>query len=171
VPLPPDRVEALRAEITVAYQRVILLGLIGASLVLGLARLFRRGEAQRQPTLESVEAETVSDEALPEPPRRRPPDYAGARGRIVRLYVAILAQAERRGLLRKPGHTPEELRKLMKEPAGPITTLTELFVRSRYGAGEPGDREVAEAERAAASVLAAFRKRARRVRASSPSGA
>jgi hypothetical protein len=153
--------EAWREEVSAAYRRVVLLGLAGCALVVGLARLVRRGSPDRAPRVEYLEAEAVSEEPLPEPPRRIPVAYSGARGRIVQLYIAVLQAAERRGLLRKPGHTPEELRRWLRAPADPLLTLTRLFEGARYGPAEPRPHEVDEARNAAAVVAAALRRRSR----------
>lgn len=158
-PVAQGGLEAMRGEVLAAYRRVVALGLVSGGLVLLAARLLRWKGADRAPLVEQVEAETIADEALPRPLRRGRIAYAGPRGRVVRCYVRALARAERRGLLRRPGHTASEIRALLREPAAPLARLTELFSAARYGPDDPDPEDVEAAERAAAELIRGLEKR------------
>ncbi len=150
--------EARRAEITAAYARVLSLALLGGFITYGLSRLLRRGEPERAPTLEYLEAQTLSEERLPPPRPRGRATVTGMRGRIVELYVKVLALAVRRGLRRGPSHTAEEIRPRLAAPAEAVLELTRLFEKARYGGPEPNAADLAAARSAAAVVVGSLRR-------------
>jgi len=96
------------------------------------------------------------EEPLPEPPGVARPVYQGRRGRIVRAYVNVLARARQRGFPWRPSQTPADIAARLSAPAGPVGTLTELFVGARYGPDEPSEAQAAAAERAAQAVAASL---------------
>ena len=150
--------EARRAEITAAYARVLSLAIVSAFIMYGLGRLLRRGEPERAPTLEYLEAQTLSEERLPPPERRIRAAGAGVRGRIVEIYVKVLALAVRRGLRRGPSHTAEEIRPRLAAPAEAVLELTRLFESARYGGAEPTAADLAAARSAAAVAVSSLRR-------------
>jgi len=144
-------------EIAGAYQVLVSLGLLGGAGVYFVGRLVIRRRRSQPPLAEMVEPRPVAEEVL-EPPRRAPhAEYPGRRGRIVRAYVSFLAQSARLASRRRPHQTPREFQAHLRGPAGPLGTLTELFMAARYGPDEPREEEAVSAERAAAAVVAALR--------------
>jgi hypothetical protein len=140
-----------------AYRLIVFFGLIGAAAIHLAGRVF--GPRKRKPrTQELVLPERGTDELLPgaSPPARVL--YPGARGRIVRAYVAFLARAARLGWRRRPEQTPSEFAAQVREPSSPLAALTELFVRARYGPEEPSDADASAAEEAAEAVVGALRR-------------
>lgn len=145
-------------DVAAAYRALAALGFLGALGIMLVARLLRRFRRREAPTAEWTDAERMSEEAVPLPQARRAPAYPGRRGRIVRAYLSFLAHASRMVVRHRPSQTPREFAALVRQPAGPLGVLTELFVRARYGPGEPGEDEAQAAERAAEAVVAALRR-------------
>lgn len=99
---------------------------------------------------------TVPRPSSPPPPDL--PDPQGWRARIVRLYVRLAEQLSRLGVRRRPAQTPREFAQALA-PAGAAETLTDLFVRARYGDREPGEADFEAASSATAEILNHFRGR------------
>jgi len=143
-------------DVAAAYRRLIALALVGGALVFGAVRLLRRDRAERAPLEEALPVERGREEALAEPPPPERRAYRGARGRIVRAYVDVLGRAREAGFRRRPSHTPEELAAALPAPAAPLSELTGLFLRARYGPDEPSEEQALAAEKAARSVAIAL---------------
>jgi hypothetical protein len=144
-------------EIAVAYQVLVSLGLLGGAGIYYVGRLMFRGRTAPPPLAEVETPRPVAEEVLEPVPQPAPARYAGLRGRIVRAYVWFLARAARLAARRRPHQTPREFQAQLRDPAGPLQTLTDLFMAARYGPDEPREDEAAAAERAANAVVAALR--------------
>lgn len=144
-------------EIAGAYQVLVSLGLLGGAGVYLVGRFVIRRRRAQPPLVEMVDPRRVAEEVLEPPPRVPHADYSGRRGRIVRAYVGFLAQSARLASRRRPHQTPREFQARLRDPAGPLGTLTELFMAARYGPDEPLEEEALSAERAAAAVVASLR--------------
>lgn len=127
--------------------------LIGAGAV-GLAVQFLRRRRQRTlpPSEDAIEVVAIEDEVLPEagPPRRA--ILPGARGAVVRAYVAFLEAAARAGRPRRADVTPIEYAATLGRIAG-LSQLTELFMDARYGPDDPPPASVRAAESAAREAV------------------
>jgi hypothetical protein len=145
-------------EVAAAYRRLVALALVGSALVFGVVRLLRRDRGKAAPLEETLAVERGVEEPLPEttPSVRR--EYRGRRGRIVRAYVDVLGRARSSGFRARPSQTPLDLAALLPVPAGPLATLTGLFVGARYGPDEPSEEQAVAAEHAAREVAAALRR-------------
>jgi hypothetical protein len=101
--------------------------------------------------IDRVRARRRSD--APAEPAALPPELpaAGARGRIVRAYLQLLALLARRGRRRRRGQTPSEFAPRLGSSAE-AAELTALFQQARYGDREPGEGEAERAERAAQAL-------------------
>ena len=150
------------------YALVFFASLIGAGAV-GLAVQFLRRRRQRlaPPAEDVVDVVAVEDEVLPEAGPVRRGIIPGARGAIVRAYVAFLTAAARLGRPRSLDATPAEYAAALG-PLGGLAHLTDLFMDARYGPDDPGPESVAAAQGAADEAIrkmeAAFAKRMRRSR-------
>jgi len=141
-------------DVSAAYRRLVVFGLAGSGLIFAAVRLFRRDRGARSPLEEALPLERGTEELLPEPPALVRPDYQGRRGRIVRAYVSVLARARAAGFRSRPSQTPRDIAALLPAPAGPLGTLTDLFVGARYGPDEPSEEQAVAAERAGHAVAA-----------------
>lgn len=139
-------------DVSAAYRRLVVFGLAGGGLIFATVRLLRRDRDARSPLEEALPLERGAEEPLPEPPPLARPDYRSRRGRIVRAYVGVLARARERGFVWRPSQTPADIAVRLPAPAGPVGTLTELFVGARYGPDEPSEAQAVAAERAAQAV-------------------
>ena len=83
-------------------------------------------------------------------------DPQGWRARIVKAYVRLAGQLARLGVRRTPAQTPREFAQALA-PAAAAESLTDLFVRARYGDAEPGEAEFHAASAAVAEILDHFR--------------
>ncbi len=159
-PLAQIRVPAASGQrdedVSAAYRRLVVFGLVGCGLIFAAVRLLRRDRGARSPLEEALPLERGMEEPLPEPPGVARPVYQGRRGRIVRAYVNVLARARQRGFPWRPSQTPADIAARLSAPAGPVGTLTELFVGARYGPDEPSEAQAAAAERAAQAVAASL---------------
>ena len=118
----------------------------------GTGRTREGGEAPA----EKVRARGRSEPGARPPAPAEPEAGAGWRGKIVRLYVRMVAELAKLGVKRRPDQTPlEYARKL--GPEGPARELTELFMRARYGAGESAEAEFKAAQAASQAILGKFR--------------
>jgi hypothetical protein len=146
-------------EAAAAYRRLVVLVLSGSGLVFGIVWLLRRDRGTRPPLEEALPLERGAEEPLPKapPPARR--DYRGRRGRIVRAYVDVLARARETGFRSRPSLTPRDIAAHLPAPAGPLGTLTDLFVGARYGPDEPSEQQALSAERAAQAIAAGLGKK------------
>jgi Domain of unknown function (DUF4129) len=140
-------------ELDHAFARLVLLALLGSGVVFGLRRALGSAPVREPPTDEVVEPERGPEEALEVARTRRKTAYPGRRGRIVRTYVRFLAEAERRGLHRRPSQTPLTIAAQIREPAVALGRLTELFMGSRYGSDDPDEEQVRAAEAASRTIL------------------
>jgi hypothetical protein len=140
-------------ELEHVFARLVLLALLGSGVVFGLRRALGSAPVQEPPSDEVVEPERGPEEAFEVARTRRKRAYPGRRGRIVRAYVRFLAEAERRGLLRRPSQTPAAIAAEIREPALPLGRLTELFMGARYGSEDPDEEQVRAAETAARTIL------------------
>jgi hypothetical protein len=147
VGLDAATLEALlnREKMVPAYLQLGFVALVGASGVYYVSRLLRRRRSGRQNAAEMVLPERGREEVLRREPRGRP-DYSGARGAVVRAYVSFLGAAAGRVLARRPDQTAFEIAGLIREPAGALARLTELFGKARYGPREPDAGDVRAAE-------------------------
>jgi hypothetical protein len=148
-------------EVAKAYRRLVVLVLSGSGLVFGMVRLLRRDRDIRPPLEEALPLERGAEEALPEPPPLARRDYRGRRGRIVRAYVDVLAHARDTGFRSRPSLTPRDIAAHFPAPAGPMGTLTDLFVGARYGPDEPSEEQALTAERAGQAIAVGLRKKKR----------
>ena len=159
--LDPSQAE----ELVVAYTQLALAALVGATAIYYVTRLLRRKAAREPGTLEWVDAETLAEEVVPEPPATGRREYLGSRGAIVRAYVRVLAAASgSRPFRRRPDQTPGEIAAELRNPAQPLQTLTALFTAARYGSAEPSAAQAATAEQVAAQIQTAWRSPARPAR-------
>lgn len=158
LPVEGPDATTLPEQVAEAYRRLLLFAIAGGGCVLLVSRLRGRGANGEPPAEEVVEAERSAEEGLPELPRGRRL-YPGARGRIVRAYLRVLAQAPRLGFRLRPSLTPSHIAAELREPAAPVATLTSLFAGARYGPDEPGEADVRAAEAAAQAVLARANRR------------
>ena len=58
-----------------------------------------------------------------------------------------------------PAATPQTFAVRVREPREPLGALTRRFMDARYGAEEPGEEAVRDAEGAATAVIADLRRR------------
>lgn len=148
-------------EVAAAYRRLVVLALAGSGLVFGVVRLLRRDRDRRPPLEETLPLERGAEEALPEPEPRARRAYHGPRGRIVRAYVGVLARARETGFRSRPSQTPRDIAAHLPGPAGPLDTLTDLFVGARYGPDEPSEEQALAAERAGQAIAVGLGKKKR----------
>jgi hypothetical protein len=139
---------------------VMVVWLGGTAGVYVAGRFMRRRRAEEELALEVLDPIRGHVERIVPPPEvRGAVDYPGSRGRIVRAYARVLSVAGQAGIRRGPGITADEFAEVVGEPRGPITGLTDAFVRARYGPHDPTESEALAAESAAAEVIAALRRR------------
>jgi hypothetical protein len=138
-----------------ALRALVLAGVGGAVAIYAVGRWLARSKGAEPKSIETPEPLRGKLERIrPEVKRARPlPEYPGRRGRIVRAYLNLLRGAERIGFPRRPDETPEEFAMLLREPRAPLTHVTEVFARARYGPGDPTDQDVVEAEGSTDAVL------------------
>ena len=148
-------------EVAAAYRRLVALVLAGSGLVFGTVRLLRRDRDTRPPLEEALPLERGAEEPLREPPPPARRDYRGRRGRIVRAYVDVLARARETGFRSRPSLTPRDIAAHFPAPAGPMGTLTDLFVGARYGPDEPSEEQARTAERAGQAIAVGLGKKKR----------
>ena len=145
------------------YALIFFVSLIGAGAV-GLAVQFLRRRRQRTlpPSEDAVEVLAVEDEVLPEAGPKRRAILPGARGAVVRAYLAFLEAAAQAGRPRRADVTPLEYAAALGRIAG-LPQLTELFMDARYGPDDPPPASVRAAEMAAREAVrdAAVRWRGR----------
>lgn len=88
-----------------------------------------------------------------------PPDVAhpqGWRAQIVKLYVRLAERLSRMGVRRSPAQTPLEFaRKLAPVPAA--ESLTDVFMRARYGDRDLTESDFSSASQASSRILDHFR--------------
>jgi hypothetical protein len=147
-------------ELAEAYRRLLLVGVVSGVLVFVLFRWRREAADQKPaPDEEAAAAERGEEEILDEPERQGKVVYRGRRGRIVRAYLRLLARAAERRFRRSPGWTATQIMRQLREPAGPLATITARFTSARYGPDEPEEEDVRAAETAVDQVLAHWRRR------------
>jgi hypothetical protein len=146
--LPLEQLRAMRAEIEAAYRRLVLLALFGVGGTLGLARLLRREDQGREAVFEGLESAVAEDEALPEVGTADEAGLAGSRGRVVRAYARLLANAAARGLRWRPADTPREREPRLGAARAAVRALTRLFEAARYGPADLDDDDARAAENA-----------------------
>jgi hypothetical protein len=142
-----------------ALRAIVLAGFGGAVAVYFVGRLLNRGRKGDPKSIETPEPLRGRLERIrPEGQRRSRalPFYRGARGRVVQAYMSLLRGAERIGFPRRPHETADEFAAALKEPKTTLATITEIFVRARYGSSEITDDDVAQAEGGSDAVLAHF---------------
>jgi len=162
VPTAFSPVPMLEARTETVAQFIVTL-LAGAVAVYVVGRLISRTRRKIRTRLEVVEPVRGGVERLPlPPPPPTAPVYPGRRGLVVRAYLRFLGAAARAGLTRPPGTTPREFAIVVQEPSGPLGSLTEAFVRARYGPAEPTPDDVLAAETGAETLVQALRLRGSR---------
>jgi hypothetical protein len=167
--LPPAAAPGFRGEIrrvgqaefdARATRLVVVLWVGGATLVYLVGRFLKRPPRESKAVLEVVEPIRENVERIPVPPEGSPVAAdPGPRGQVVRAYLRFLREAARAGLRREPSLTPGEFARIVREPAGALASLTETFVRARYGPHEPSATDVLVAERESDAVVMALRSR------------
>ncbi len=83
--------------------------------------------------------------------------------RIIRLYLRMLAEGDRRGLVRRRSDTPSEYRRFLEgrltHGVGEVGALTEVFLEARYSGHPLGAGDLADARRAWSEVRQGMRGR------------
>jgi hypothetical protein len=155
-PPPPVVIDPARlAEVYVALLRAfaVLLVVVVAAVVILRWLMRRRGGAAESTRVGAALAV-----------RRRPLAHAqetssggameGWRGRVVRLYLALLRQLARRGVLRRPDQTALEFARRLPDPAHDLAVV---FGRARYGPSDVAEEDYRAAFRMAREVWNAVR--------------
>jgi hypothetical protein len=149
-------------------QEILALGreLAGVGLVsvAGFFLLLRYWGSRRRDREIPLPVEKPSARHFAEPESHPPlPDLLGpakgCRARIVRLYLRLLGELGRRGIVRRPSETPGEFGRRLGPP-DQSRLLVEIFSRARYGSEDLSEADVQAAGSAAASILGHFRRRA-----------
>lgn len=130
--------------------------LAGAGLWLALRLGSGRGGESGPAPAARVAARRVAEPVAAAPPLGDAADPQGWRARIVKAYVRLTGQLARLGVRRTPAQTPREFAQALA-PAAAAESLTDLFVRARYGDAEPGESEFHAASAAVAQILDHFR--------------
>ena len=73
----------------------------------------------------------------------------------------VLARARETGFRSRPSLTPRDIAAHFPAPAGPMGTLTDLFVGARYGPDEPSEEQARTAERAGQAIAVGLGKKKR----------
>jgi hypothetical protein len=149
-----------REEILALSRELALVGLVSG---VGFFLLLRTWGARRREREVPLPVEKPSARHFAEPEPRRPlPEVFGpaksGRARVVRLYLRLLEELGRRGLVRRPSETPREFGRRLGPP-DQSQILVEIFSRARYGREDLSESDVQAAGSAAGSILANFRKR------------
>jgi hypothetical protein len=135
------------ADLVAVWRKLVLLGILGAGLLLPLVRLLRAGAAS--PTAvagpELLDGTVVLDEVLPEPPRAGAPD-GSTRGRVVAAYLRVLRALAGRGFDRRAAQTPHAIARRAAPSSTELQDLTGLFMDARYGPREPAEDDALRAE-------------------------
>ncbi|WP_322818011.1 DUF4129 domain-containing protein [Tepidiforma sp.] len=144
-----------------AAERVALfglrtLGLIGfgavlAAIVLAWTRARRRYARLREGSAPYGRSGGLAEDLLglwkSLPRLRRDPGRPDSGGAAVRLYLAVLADAERRGHPREPARTPHEFQPVLHQAfQTPVTDeITKLFEEAQYAGRDPEPARVRDA--------------------------
>jgi Domain of unknown function (DUF4129) len=148
---------------------VMIVWVGGTSAVYVAGRFMRRRRPDEEAILEVLDPIRGHVERIVPPPEAQTPvAYPGSRGRIVRAYARVLSEAAQSGVPRAPGVTADEFAHVVGEPRGPVASLTDAFVRARYGPTDPTETDVLAAESAAAEVIESLRRRGLRDRPRPP---
>ena len=150
--LPSEQVWGLLRDL------VGLMVLAGLALWLVLRLSGGRGRDAGEVLSQRVGARRAIEPLPPAAPPPDVPDPRGWRARIVKLYVRLAERLSRQGLRRKPTQTPREFAQALA-PASAAESLTELFMRARYGDRELGEADFNAASSAGEQILAHFRGR------------
>jgi hypothetical protein len=141
------------------YEWLVLILCVTSGAMVAVSRLFR-SDAPADKLLEDV-LPRVEAEELIDPPAREATAYRGARERVIRAYVSVLARARQVGCELPPQLTAGEIEARLREGA-PMRELTEAFADARYGPDEPSGANAVAAERLAAATAARLSERRRR---------
>jgi uncharacterized protein DUF4129 len=139
---------------------VIIIWIGGTTSVYVVGRFMRRRPDDSVATLEVLEPIRGPVERLTPVAAAPPPvTYPGLRGRIVQAYVRLRREAVRLGIPCPPHLTAHEFARNLGEPADRVASLTDTFVRARYGRAEPDELDALATEADAAAISAELHRR------------